>query len=443
MWMVTTIESCTGLVGIMKRKISVIGLGYVGLPVAVTFASKGFDVVAFDIDGKRIEELNAGHDRTGEVYDTDLAAANLICTNDPEQLKAADFHIVTVPTPIDEARRPDLGPVLSASRTVGSILKPGDIVVYESTVYPGCSEEDCVPVLEQVSGLTFGKDFEVGYSPERINPGDREHRFETIVKVVSGSNDETLDIVAKTYESVVDAGVHRAPNIKTAEASKVIENSQRDINIAFVNELSHIFNAMDIDTMDVLAAARTKWNFLPFSPGLVGGHCIGVDPYYLTHKAAVHGVQTEVILSGRDINDRMGKYVARECIKMVMRQGVTGERPVIAVLGATFKENVPDLRNSRVVDILHELESYGADIKLADPMADAEEVIHEFGYQLTDLNDITNADAVILAVPHTAYIDAGWDLVTACLHDGQGQVLDVKSCLDRNNLPDGVTLKRL
>lgn len=426
-----------------KRKISVIGLGYVGLPVAVTFARKDFDVVAFDIDQTRVTELNNGHDRTGEVEDAELAQLDLTFSSDLAAVVAADFHIVTVPTPIDNAKRPDLRPVLSASKALGSILKAGDIVVFESTVYPGCTEEDCVPVLEAESGLQCGKDFTVGYSPERINPGDKEHRFETITKVVSGSDEKTLHIVAETYAAVVTAGVHRAPNIRTAEASKVIENSQRDINIAFVNELSRIFNEMNLDTMDVLKAAQTKWNFLPFTPGLVGGHCIGVDPYYLTHKAATLGVHTEVILAGRDINDGMGKHVARQCIKLVMQRGLGSARPKIAVLGATFKENVPDLRNSRVVDILSELQDFGAEILLHDPMADAEELHHEFGMGMTALAEIKDADAVILAVPHRAYLQAGWQVVTDCLRDGSGPVLDIKAVLDRDSKPADVTIWRL
>src|SRR5579871_5033467 len=339
------------------RKIAVIGLGYVGLPVAVAFARAGAPVIGFDIDRTRIDELRAGHDRTREVESADLAQRALAYTADAADLARADFYIVTVPTPIDDAKRPDLRALLAASDTVGRALKRGDVVVYESTVYPGAIEEDCAPVLARASGLVAGRDFTLGYSPERINPGDRKHRFETITKVVSAQDEKTLDLVAAVYGSAVTAGIHRAPSIKVAEAAKVIENTQRDLNIAFMNELSAICHALGIDTGDVLAAARTKWNFLPFYPGLVGGHCIGVDPYYITHRAERAGYAPQVILAGRQINDGVGYRVAHECVRLLLRTGASDA--TVTVLGLTFKENVPDIRNSKVVDIVGELKSFG------------------------------------------------------------------------------------
>jgi UDP-N-acetyl-D-glucosamine/UDP-N-acetyl-D-galactosamine dehydrogenase len=425
------------------RRVSVIGLGYVGLPVAVAFGRLGQPVVAFDINERRIAELREGHDRTGEVDTPDLKAARLTLTADPADLKAADFHIVTVPTPIDTANRPDFGPLLAATRTVGRQLKRGDIVVYESTVYPGATELECVPVLERESGLVFGRDFMVGYSPERINPGDREHRFETIVKVVSGSDAATLDAVAAVYGSVVKAGVHRAASIAVAEAAKVIENTQRDINIALMNELATIFHRLGIDSRDVLAAAGTKWNFLKFVPGLVGGHCIGVDPYYLTHRAEQVGLHPEVILAGRHTNDTMGEFIARETVKHLLREHPSASDLSVAVLGVTFKENVPDIRNSRVVDVIREIESFGIAVEVADPMADAEETKHEYGLTLVPADRLAKADAVVLAVAHDAFIGAGWPAVTALLKGGKGLVVDIKGVLDRTSLPDGVRLWRL
>ncbi len=337
-----------------RRKIAVIGLGYVGLPVAVAFAREGFAVTGFDIDASRVRELEGGHDRTREVEASDLKHPSLRFTRDADALRTSDFFIVTVPTPIDEARQPDLRAMFEASRLVGAALKKGDIVVYESTVYPGAVEEECAPILEQCSKLRVGTDFNVGYSPERINPGDKQHRLESIMKVVSAQNAETLEIIAGVYGAVVKAGIHRAPSIRVAEAAKVIENTQRDLNIAFMNELSLIFQALEIDTGDVLAAARTKWNFLPFQPGLVGGHCIGVDPYYLTYRAERAGYHPEVILAGRRINDGMGQRVAKECVRGLLRR--KGAGGIVTILGLTFKEDVPDTRNSRVVDIVRELE---------------------------------------------------------------------------------------
>jgi UDP-N-acetyl-D-galactosamine dehydrogenase len=424
-----------------SRKIAVIGLGYVGLPVAVAFGRSGAPVVGFDIDRKRVDELKSGHDRTREVEQAELKQPNLRYECDPARLADADFYIVTVPTPIDAANRPDLGAMLAASKTVAGVLKRGDIVVYESTVYPGAVEEDCVPALETASGLKAGSDFTVGYSPERINPGDKVHRFETIVKVVSGQDAKTLDIVADVYGSVVTAGIHRAPSIKVAEAAKVIENTQRDLNIAFMNELSAIFHKLDIDTGDVLAAAATKWNFLNYQPGLVGGHCIGVDPYYLTYRAEKAGYHPEVILAGRRINDGVGARVARECVRSLIARNCMNS--VVTLLGMTFKENVPDIRNSRVIDIVRELESFGIRTQVHDPLALAEETEHEYGIALTAMDALKPADAVILAVGHKAYVDEGWPLILRLLKGGTGSVIDVKSRLDRAAKPEGIDLWRL
>jgi UDP-N-acetyl-D-galactosamine dehydrogenase len=423
------------------RKIAVIGLGYVGLPVAVAFARRGAPVIGFDIDLKRIDELKSGYDRTREVEGVELAQPALRFEDNPKSLADADFFIVTVPTPIDDARRPDLTALFSASETVGRSLKRGDIVVYESTVYPGAIEEDCAPVLEAASGLKAGRDFFLGYSPERINPGDKAHRFETITKVVSGQDASTLEIVAQVYGSVVTAGIHRAPSIRVAEAAKVIENTQRDLNIAFMNELAAIFHQLDIDTGDVLAAAATKWNFQPFQPGLVGGHCIGVDPYYLTHRAEKAGHHPEVILSGRRINDSMGQYIARECLRRLTKQ--KRHDPVVTILGLTFKENVPDIRNSKVVDILRELTQVGVTVQIHDPFALLDDAKHEYGVVLTPFEALVPADAVILAVAHREYLSGGWSLMNKLLKDGRGIVLDVKSKLDRAQKPEGIDLWRL
>ena len=424
-----------------RRKIAVIGLGYVGLPVAVAFAREGFAVTGFDIDALRVRELEQGQDRTREVEASDLKHSSLKFTRDADALRAADFFIVTVPTPIDEARRPDLRAMFEASRLVGNALKKGDIVVYESTVYPGAVEEECAPILEQRSKLKVGADFNVGYSPERINPGDKQHRLESIMKVVSAQNAETLEIIAGVYGSVVKAGIHRAPSIRVAEAAKVIENTQRDLNIAFMNELSLIFQALEIDTGDVLAAARTKWNFLPFQPGLVGGHCIGVDPYYLTYRAEKAGYHPEVILAGRRINDGMGQRVAKECVRGLLRR--KGAGGIVTILGLTFKEDVPDTRNSRVVDIVRELESFGLKVQVHDPLANPEDAKHEYGLTIIELGRLRPADAVILAVAHGSYIEGGWPLIQKLLIGGSGLVFDVKMKLDRNSKPDGIELWRL
>lgn len=386
----------------VQRVISVTGLGYVGLPVAVAFG-KCRKTIGFDIDASRIEELTRGYDRTGEVDPDELNRADILFTDRIEDLALADFHIVAVPTPVDDANQPDLTPMLKASETVGKALKRGDIVVYESTVYPGVTEDECVPILEKVSGLTCGSDFTVGYSPERINPGDREHTFTKIRKVVSGQDKATLEIVASVYESVVTAGVHRAPSIKVAEAAKVIENTQRDLNIALMNELALIFDRLGIDTNDVLEAAGTKWNFLPFRPGLVGGHCIGVDPYYLTHKAEKIGYIPQIILAGRRINDGMGRYIAQRTVKEMIhaRHNILGAS--VIVLGLTFKEDCPDLRNSRVIDIIRELEDYGLNVQVSDPLAEPAEAKHEYGVQLLPFEELKPASAIVVAVAHNIY----------------------------------------
>jgi UDP-N-acetyl-D-galactosamine dehydrogenase len=384
------------------RKISVVGLGYVGLPVAVAFG-KARRTIGFDINLERINELKTGHDRTGEVSAGDLATTDILFTNLIDELALADFHIVAVPTPVDDANQPDLTPMLKASETVGQALKKGDIVVYESTVYPGVTEDECVPVLERVSGLSCGVDFTVGYSPERINPGDKEHTFTRITKVVSGQDAATLETVARVYESVVTAGVHRASSIKVAEAAKVIENTQRDLNIALMNELALIFDRMGIDTSDVLAAAGTKWNFLRFTPGLVGGHCIGVDPYYLTHQAEKIGYIPQVILAGRRINDGMGSFIAQRTIKEMIHAGHSILGATVTVLGLTFKEDCPDLRNSKVIDIIRELQDYGINVQVHDPLADPREAEHEYGVTLTPLQELKPAAALVVAVAHKEY----------------------------------------
>lgn len=426
-----------------KRKIAVVGLGYVGLPVAVEFG-KSQQVVGFDINQERIDELQQGIERTREVAAADLAAANILYTCDANDLKKADLHIIAVPTPINHAKQPDLSPVISASITVGRQLKKGDIVVYESTVYPGATEEDCIPVLERESGLRWLEDFNVGYSPERINPGDKVHTFKTITKVVSGDTPATLEIVAAVYQSVVTAGVHKAPSIKVAEAAKVIENTQRDLNISLMNELALIFNKMAIDTRDVLTAASSKWNFLPFEPGLVGGHCIGVDPYYLTYKAAVLGYSPQVILAGRSINDSMGGFIASQTIKELIKAGVNVKGSVVTILGFSFKENVPDTRNTRVIDIVVELAEYGIDVQVFEPMADAHEIQAEYGLAVTTEEALLKpANAVILAVAHQYFMDKSWPYMTQLLVNQAGIVIDVKGKLDRDTIPDNIRFWRL
>lgn len=412
----------------LDRVVSVVGLGYVGLPVAVAFG-KINRTVGFDINAKRIQELKEGYDRTGEVTSEELKSADIIFTDKIEELRLADFHIVAVPTPVDDAKQPDLTPMLKASETVGRALKKGDIVVYESTVYPGVTEEECVPILELVSGLKCGSDFKVGYSPERINPGDKEHTFTKIKKVVSGQDAETLEVVADVYESVVTAGVHRAASIKVAEAAKVIENTQRDLNIALMNELAIIFDRMGIDTNDVLEAAGTKWNFLKFKPGLVGGHCIGVDPYYLTHKAEKIGYIPQVILAGRRINDGMGKFIAQRTVKEMIHADHNILGSTVTVLGLTFKEDCPDLRNSKVIDIIRELQDYGINVQVHDPFADSNEAEHEYGISLTSMEKLKPASAVVAAVAHKAYRDMSMGSLST-LFSKNPVLIDVKGMYD-------------
>lgn len=425
----------------MNRTVSVIGLGYVGLPVAVAFGMKA-RTIGFDVNPERIRELRDGYDRTGEVASEDLTSTDIDFTDRIEDLRLADFHIVAVPTPVDEAHQPDLSLLLKASDTVGKALKRGDIVVYESTVYPGVTEDECVPVLEKSSGLTCGSDFTVGYSPERINPGDREHSFTKIMKVVSGQDPATLETVAQVYESVVTAGVHRASSIKVAEAAKVIENTQRDLNIALMNELALIFERLGIDTGDVLAAAGTKWNFLPFRPGLVGGHCIGVDPYYLTHMAEKIGYIPQVILAGRRINDGMGRFIAQRTIREMIHAGNNILGSTVTVLGLTFKEDCPDIRNSKVIDIIRELEDYGVKVQVHDPLADPIEVNHEYRLDLVPLYELRPASAVILAVAHREFRDMPVSSYRELL---SGSVLiDVKGVFKRNEVEGiGIRLWRL
>jgi UDP-N-acetyl-D-glucosamine/UDP-N-acetyl-D-galactosamine dehydrogenase len=425
-----------------NRKISVVGLGYVGLPAAAGFASTGVPVIGFDIDARRIAELSRGHDRTGEVGKTALAAPGLRLSCTPADLKSADFHVITVPTPIDVSKQPNLGPLTAASAMLGDILKRGDIVVYESTVYPGVTEEICIPILERLSGLKWRIDFNVGYSPERINPGDRDRRFDTILKVVSADTPEALEIIDAVYRSAIVAGTYRAPSIRVAEFAKVLENTQRDVNIALINEIALICDRLGVDTRDVLQAAGTKWNFLPFRPGLVGGHCIGVDPFYIAHKAEAVGYHPEVIHSGRRVNDGMGIYVASRVARSIMR-GRGNSRPLVSVLGVTFKENVPDIRNTRVVDVVRELTDFGVAVQLHDPIADSELLQREYGLSLMSLDELKPADAVVLAVAHHAYRDGGWDLVRPLLKPVGGFVADVPALLDRAAVPTDVTLWRL
>ncbi|HAQ39739.1 MAG TPA: nucleotide sugar dehydrogenase [Clostridiales bacterium] len=414
-----------------EEKISLIGLGYVGMPIAVSFAKKA-DVIGYDISKEKVELYKKGIDPTKEVGDEIIEQTTVEFTADETKLKEAKFHIVAVPTPVNADHTPDLRPVESACRTVGRNLSKGAIVVFESTVYPGVTEDICIPILENESGMKCGKDFKVGYSPERINPGDKVHRLETIVKIVSGMDEESLDIIAKVYEIVVNAGVHRAESIKVAEAAKVIENSQRDINIAFMNELSIIFNKMGIDTKAVLKAAATKWNFLNFSPGLVGGHCIGVDPYYLTYKAEQLGYHSQIILSGRRINDDMGKYVSENLIKNLIKAEVPVKDAKVAILGFTFKENCPDTRNTRVIDIVNELKEYGITPTITDPEADAAVAKHEYGIVLKSFDDIKGMDALVIAVAHNQFLKFTQEDFNKMFKDGSNKnkvILDVKGIL--------------
>ena len=404
--------------------VSVVGLGYVGLPVAAAM-SRAFRTIGFDVNGERVRELASGHDRTRELSKADLLAAPIAYSDDPAALREATFHIVAVPTPVDAARRPDMSLVLKASESVGRALKKGDVVVYESTVYPGATEEDCAPVLERASGLRCGVDFKIGYSPERINPGDKEHAFAKIKKVVAGQDADALDKITFVYSAVVEAGVHRAPSIKVAEAAKVIENTQRDLNIALMNELALIFDRMGVDTLSVLEAAGTKWNFIGFRPGLVGGHCIGVDPYYLTHKAESLGYHPQVILAGRRINDGMGAFVAQKAIKRLIQRGHAPAASTVTVMGLTFKENCPDLRNSRVIDIIRELAEYGVRVQVCDPEVETADARHEYALELTPQSQLEPAEAVIFAVAHGAFRDLEGERL-ARLFSANGVLLDVK-----------------
>lgn len=415
-----------------EEKLSLIGLGYVGMPIAVAFAKK-VDVIGFDVNAQKIALYKSGIDPTNEVGSEGIKAATVQFTADETELKKAKFHIVAVPTPVNEDHTPDLSPVEGASAILGRNLSAGSVVVFESTVYPGVTEEVCVPILEKESGLKCGVDFKIGYSPERINPGDKVHRLETIKKIVSGMDEETLDTVAKVYELVVEAGVHRAESIKVAEAAKVIENSQRDINIAFMNELSIIFNKMGIDTQAVLRAAGTKWNFLNFSPGLVGGHCIGVDPYYLTYKAEMMGYHSQIILSGRRINDDMGKYVAENCVKSLIAVGKAVKGAKVAILGFTFKENCPDTRNTKVIDIVKELREYSIEPVIADPEADVEEAKKLYGVRFKDWREIREMDAVILAVAHEEFKKLEQKDMNGLFGSGKKVLLDVKGILCRED----------
>ena len=419
----------------MSERIAVVGLGYVGLPVALAFAAKFPDVLGFDIDANRIAALEQGHDWTGECARDALEASTIAFTADPADLAAANFYIVAVPTPIDGNRRPDLGPIESASRTVGAALAPGDVVVYESTVYPGLTEEVCGPILAYESGLSAGTDFHLGYSPERINPGDAEHTIDRIVKIVSADDDATLDRVAAAYGAIVAAGIHRAPSIKVAEAAKVIENTQRDLNIALMNELALIFDRLDINTQDVLAAAGTKWNFLPFTPGLVGGHCIGVDPYYLTAKAQAVGFEPEVILAGRRINDSIATHVGRRMIDFLGGRA-SGAR--VGILGLTFKENIPDLRNSMVPSVVAALRNAEVDVLIHDAMADPDAAHKAFELTLSDLDSFAGLDGLILAVPHESYRTMPIRDLTAMLRP-DGVLIDVKSMLRAEDIPTAMT----
>jgi len=417
---------------LINRKISVTGLGYVGLPVAMAFSKLSF-TIGFDINLKRIEALKKGFDVTGEISSEQLLNSKILFTNNIQELKTANFHIIAVPTPIDKAKKPDLTPLFKASESIGSILKKGDIVVYESTVYPGATEDDCIPILEKSSNLKNGSDFTVGYSPERINPGDKEHTFDKIRKIVSSQDKETLEIIANIYESVVTAGVYRASSIKIAEAAKIIENTQRDLNIALMNELALIFDKMNINTNQVLKAAKTKWNFLTFKPGLVGGHCIGVDPYYLTYKAKKSGYTPEIILAGRRLNDEMGRFIVKNTIKKIIGAGHNILKSSATVLGITFKENCSDIRNSKVIDIIKELNEFGVNIKTHDPYADYEECKKEYGIRLYNFKELTPASCIIIAVEHNQYKKLPIDSLFSLLKKN-GVIIDVKGILNSDDI---------
>jgi UDP-N-acetyl-D-galactosamine dehydrogenase len=427
-----------------SKKIAVIGLGYVGLPVAAAFAASGYNVLGFDINRKRLQELSEGRDGTASVAPKDLVQKNLAFSAREEDLRDRDIFIVAVPTPVDEAKRPELSPFKSAAATVGRNMKRGAIAVFESTVYPGATEEVAVPILERETGHRLGEGFEVGYSPERINPGDTLRGFADITKIVSASSEAALETLATLYGSVVSAGIHKASSIRVAEAAKVIENTQRDLNIALMNELSMLFHQMGIDTRDVLAGSATKWNFLPFQPGLVGGHCIGVDPYYLTHKAHEIGMTPQVILAGRGTNEAMPAFIAGKIIQEGVKLGLPMP-PRVTVFGITYKANVPDTRNSKVVDLIRELQKFGARVQVIDPLADPEQVSEEYGITLTASDDINPADIAVLAVPHAQFCQDGasWNTMAAALNGTQGLVADIPAHLDRATIPDGIQLWRL
>ena len=418
------------------------GMGYVGLPVAVAFGQR-YEALGYDIDACRIGELQAGHDRTGEVSAAELAAANIFFTTDSEQLRRADFHIVAVPTPINDAKHPDTAPLVAASRSLGRVLSKGDIIVYESTVYPGATEELCIPILERESGLECGRDFYLGYSPERINPGDKEHIFTNITKIIAAREPAALDIIRQVYSSVLSAGVYEAPSIRVAEAAKVVENIQRDVNIALMNQLAMIFGRLDIDTHDVLDAAASKWNFLRFTPGLVGGHCIGIDPYYLTYRAARSGYIPDLILTARNINDGLGNHIAAQVVKAMLQAGHAPENSLVTVLGLTFKQDVADTRNTRVIDIINELREFNVPVQVSDACAQPDLVRDEYQLELVGQEALQPARAVILAVPHEVYLKQGWAWITGLLQGGRGIVYDVRARLDRDKTPQGVQLLRL
>lgn len=421
-----------------KASISLVGLGYVGMPIAVAFAKKA-NVIGYDLNSRKIEQYKQGFDPTNEVGDDAIKETTVHFTDDENEIKDAKFHIVAVPTPINQDKTPNLAPVESSSRTVGRNLTKGSIVVYESTVYPGVTEDVCIPILEEESGLKCGVDFEVGYSPERINPGDKVHRLENIVKIVSATSEEALDEIAKIYEIVIEAGVHRARSIKVAEAAKVVENSQRDINIAFMNELAKVFDLMDIDTQSVIDAMNTKWNSLGFTPGLVGGHCIGVDPYYFVYEAEKLGYHSQIVLSGRQINDSMGRFISEAIIKKLIQANKKVKNAKVAILGLTFKENTPDTRNTKVVDIIDNLKEYGVDIQIVDPVADAEEAKEEYGIELTKLEDVKDLDGIVLTVAHEEFISMGLsdlDKLYKDVSNDEKVLIDVKSILNPDEIED-------
>ncbi|WP_117149612.1 nucleotide sugar dehydrogenase [Paraliobacillus zengyii] len=426
----------------MNRKIGVVGLGYVGLPMAVAFG-QNHDIIGFDINENRIQTLKNGEDFTNEVGVKELESAKIKFTTDASYLSDCDFIIIAVPTPINVNKLPDFTPLEKSSETVGKHLSKGTIVVYESTVYPGATEEVCVPILEKSSNLKSGEDFFVGYSPERINPGDKVHTFTSIIKVISGQTPEVLEVIAEVYESVVEAGVYRASSLKVAEAAKIIENTQRDVNIALMNELAIMFERMNIDTNEVLEAAGTKWNFLPFSPGLVGGHCIGVDPYYLTHKSEKMGYRPELILAGRRINDNMGKHVATSLVKEMIKAKMKVHGSKVTVLGLTFKENVPDLRNSKVIDVINELKEYGIEVQVTDPYAEPKEAFAEYGVELINYENLQPADAIVLAVPHEYYLNIDWKDYERLLSSDFGLFVDIKSKMNKETCPKSFKLWRL